>query len=99
MIDVAYTQVGQTLQLPTQAYLGISDSKVVDAQCGLETSAGTILAALAGVNMLSGAGMMAFENCQSFEKLVDDAGIASMAKLLRRGIQIRDDPIALDLIR
>ncbi len=99
MIDVAYAQVGQALQLPTQAYLGMSDAKVVDAQCGLETSAGTILATLAGVNMVSGAGMMAFENCQSFEKLVIDADIAGMAKHLSRGIQIRDDPIALDLIR
>ena len=77
----------------------MSDSKVVDAQCGLETSAGTILASLAGVNMVSGAGMMAFENCQSFEKLVIDAEIAGMAKHLSRGIQIHDDPIALDLIR
>jgi trimethylamine--corrinoid protein Co-methyltransferase len=99
MIDVAYAQVGQALQLPTQAYLGMSDAKVVDAQCGLETSAGIILAALAGVNMISGAGMLAFENCQSFEKLVIDADIAGMAKQLSRGIQIRDDPIALDLIR
>jgi len=99
MIDVAYTQVGQALQLPTQAYLGMSDAKVVDAQCGLETSAGTILAALSGVNMVSGAGMMAFENCQSFEKLVIDADIIGMAKHLSRGIQIRDNPIALDLIR
>jgi trimethylamine--corrinoid protein Co-methyltransferase len=99
MIDIAYTQVGRALQLPTQAYLGISDAKVVDAQCGLETSAGTILAALAGVNMVSGAGMMAFENCQSFEKLVIDADIAGMAKQLSRGIQIRDEPIGLDLIR
>jgi trimethylamine--corrinoid protein Co-methyltransferase len=43
--------------------------------------------------------MLAFENCQSFEKLVIDADIAGMAKQLSRGIQIRDDPIALDLIR
>ncbi|MCJ7715470.1 MAG: trimethylamine methyltransferase family protein, partial [Anaerolineales bacterium] len=97
--DVAYTQIGRSLELPTQAYLGMSDAKIVDAQCGLESSAGNILAALAGVNMVSGAGMMAFENCQSFEKLVIDADVAGMAKHLSRGIQIHDDPIALDLIR
>ena len=99
MIDIAYSQIGQALQLPTQAYLGMSDAKVVDAQCGLETSAGIILAVLSGVNMVSGAGMMAFENCQSFEKLVIDSDIIGMAKHLSRGIQIRDNPIALDLIR
>jgi trimethylamine--corrinoid protein Co-methyltransferase len=99
MIDIAYTQVGKWLKVPTHAYLGMSDAKVVDAQCGLESSGGTFFAALAGVNMVSGAGMMAFENCQSFEKLVLDAEVIGMAKHLLRGIRLRDDPIAVDLIR
>lgn len=99
MIDCAYAQVGKTLGLPTHAYLGMSDAKVVDAQAGLESSGGVIMAALAGVNMVSGAGMMDFESCQSFEKLVIDAEIIGMARRLIRGIEIRDDPIALTLIR
>jgi trimethylamine--corrinoid protein Co-methyltransferase len=99
MIDAAYTQIGKALELPTHAYLGLSDAKVVDAQCGLESSGGAILAALAGVNMVSGAGMLAFENCQSFEKLVLDAEIIGMAKRLIRGIELRDDPLATSLIQ
>jgi trimethylamine--corrinoid protein Co-methyltransferase len=99
IIDCAYVQVGKTLGLPTHAYLGMSDSKIVDAQAGLESAGGAILAALAGVNMVSGAGMLDFESCQSFEKLVVDAEIIGMARRLIRGIEVRDDPIALDLIR
>jgi trimethylamine--corrinoid protein Co-methyltransferase len=99
MIDCAYTQVGKALDLPTHAYLGMSDAKVVDAQCGLESASGAILAALAGVNMVSGAGMMDFESCQSYEKLVIDAEIIGMAKRLIAGIEARDDPIALTLMR
>ena len=99
MIDCAYSQVGKALGMPTHAYLGMSDAKVVDAQCGLESSGGALMAALAGVNMVSGAGMMAFENCQSFEKLVIDAEIIGMAKHIIGGIEVRDDPIGLDLIR
>jgi len=99
MIDCAYTQVGKALNMPTHAYLGMTDAKVVDAQCGLESSGGAMLAALAGVNMVSGAGMMDFESCQSFEKLVIDAEIIGMAKRLIAGVEARDDPIALDLIR
>ncbi len=99
MIDAAYTQVGKTLGMPTHAYLGMTDSKVVDAQSGLETSGGMLMAALAGVNMISGAGMMSFENCQSYEKLVIDAEIIGMAKRLIAGIEIREDPIALPLLR
>ncbi len=99
MIDSAYTQVGKALGMPTHAYLGMSDAKIVDAQCGLESSGGTILAALAGVNMVSGAGMMDFESCQSYEKLVIDAEIIGMAKRLIEGVVARDEPIALGLMR
>lgn len=99
LIDTAYVQVGKSLGLPTHAYLGMSDAKIVDAQAGLESSGGAILAALAGVNMVSGAGMMDFESCQSLEKLVIDAEIIGMAKRLIQGVEKRDDPIALSLIR
>ena len=49
--------------------------------------------------MVSGAGMMDFESCQSLEKLVIDAEIIGMAKRLLAGIERRDDPIALTLMR
>lgn len=99
LIDCAYTEVGKALNMPTHAYLGMSDAKIVDVQCGAESAGGALLAALAGVNMVSGAGMMDFESCQSFEKLVIDAEIIGMAKRLLMGIQPRDEPVALDLMR
>lgn len=99
MIDCAYAQVGKSLGFPTHAYLGMTDAKVVDAQAGLEAAGGTLIAALAGINMVSGAGMMDFESCQSYEKLVIDAEIIGMAKRLIAGIDPREDPIALSLIR
>jgi trimethylamine--corrinoid protein Co-methyltransferase len=99
MIDACYTEVGQALGLPTHAYLGMSDAKVVDAQCGLESAGSTLVAALAGANMVTGAGMIDFENCHSFEKLVIDAEIIGMAKRLIAGVEVRDQPIALDLMR
>ncbi len=99
MIDCGYSEIGKRLGLPTHAYLGMSDAKIVDAQAGLESAGGVILAALAGVNMVSGAGMMDFESCQSPEKLVIDAEIIGMAKRMLAGIEARDEPIALPLMR
>ena len=99
LIDAAYAQVGKALGLPTHAYLGMTDAKVVDAQCGLESMGGTLVAALAGINMVSGAGMMDFESCQSLEKLVIDAEVIGMAKRFVAGIDVRDEPIALDIMR
>jgi trimethylamine--corrinoid protein Co-methyltransferase len=99
MIDCAYAEVGKHLGLPTHAYLGMSDSKVVDAQCGLESSSGALLGALTGINMISGPGMLDFESCFSLEKLVIDAEIAGMAKRLVAGMAEREIPLGLDVIR
>lgn len=97
MIDSAYAQIGKYLNLPTHAYMGLSDSKVNDAQAGFETGIGAIVAALSGVNVVSGPGMMNFESCQSLEKLVIDNEICGMAYRLIDGISQRDEPIAKKL--
>lgn len=97
MIDCAYAQVGKRLDLPTHAYLGMSDAKVLDLQCGMESAASTLVAALSGINMISGAGMLDFETCQSLEKLVCDAEMIGMAKRLVQGVEARESPIALSL--
>lgn len=99
MIDSAYAQVGKHLGLPTHAYMGLSDSKCVDMQAGLESGMGVLMAALAGINVVSGAGMMDFENCQSLEKLVIDNEICGMALRLIKGIAQRDEIIAKDLLK
>jgi trimethylamine--corrinoid protein Co-methyltransferase len=99
MIDCSYAEVGKHLGLPTHAYLGMSDSKIVDAQCGLESSGGAILGALTGINMISGPGMLDFESCFNLEKLVIDAEIAGMAKRLVTGMVERETPLGLDIIR
>jgi trimethylamine--corrinoid protein Co-methyltransferase len=94
MIDAAYAQVGKSLNLPTHTYLGASDAKVVDAQAGLESGVTAILGALAGINMISGAGMLDFLACQSAEKLVVDAEAIGMAKRLAAGIQVQTETLA-----
>jgi trimethylamine--corrinoid protein Co-methyltransferase len=94
MIDAAYAQVGKSLDLPTHCYLGASDAKVIDAQAGLESGVTAIIGALAGVNMISGAGMLDFLACQSPEKLVVDAEAVAMAKRLLAGVEVRTETLA-----
>jgi trimethylamine--corrinoid protein Co-methyltransferase len=53
MLNCAHVQIGKELKLPTHSYLGMSDAKIVDAQCGLESSS-AIMVALAGANGRSG---------------------------------------------
>ena len=97
MLDMGASQIGKSLGLPTHAYIGLSDAKCVDAQAGLETGMGVVLAALAGINVVSGGGMMDYENCISLEKLIIDHEIVRMAYRLIDGITPRDEPMAREL--
>lgn len=89
MIAAAYVQVGQHLGLPTHAYMGLSDAKLLDYQAGMETALGAMLAALAGVNLVSGAGLLDYLLTQSLEKLLLDHEVCGMALRLAEGIEKR----------
>ncbi|MBN1146459.1 MAG: trimethylamine methyltransferase family protein [Anaerolineales bacterium] len=97
MLDVSYAQVGKSLGLPTHTYLGASDAKLVDAQAGLESGVTAMIGALAGVNMISGAGMLDFLACFSVEKLVIDAEAIAMAQRMLRGVQVHTETLALEM--
>jgi trimethylamine--corrinoid protein Co-methyltransferase len=97
MIDAAYAQVGKNFGFPTHAYMGASDAKIVDAQAGMESSTTAMIGALAGINMISGAGMLDFLACMSLEKLVIDAEAIGMAKRMLDGLQVRTDPLAANM--
>lgn len=97
MIDSSYAQVGKSLNLPTHTYLCGSDSKVVDAQAGLESGMTALIGALAGINMISGAGMLDFLACQSPEKLVIDAEAIAMTRRMLEGMKVQTDTLATAL--
>lgn len=97
IIDSAYSQIGKHLNLPTHAYMGLSDAKKIDSQAGFESGIGAVLACLAGINVVSGPGMLNFESCQSIEKLAIDNEICGMAYRIAEGISQRDEPLAAHL--
>ncbi len=103
LIDCGTAEIGKWLGLPTQAYMGLSDAKLLDAQAGLETANGATLAALAGINSVSGPGMLDFESSFSLEKLVLDNEICGLALRAARGIEPREDfpsvPLFQELLR
>jgi trimethylamine---corrinoid protein Co-methyltransferase len=98
-----YTQVAKYLKLPCQAYMGLSDSKFNDPQAGFESGTGAFLAALAGVNSVSGPGMLDYVNCFSLEKLAFDDEVVAHAMRFVRPVEVRDDlptqPLIDELVR
>jgi len=94
MLNMACAEVGKHLGLPTHGYLVATDSKLVDAQAGAESARSAMLGALAGINMISGAGMLESLACFSVEKLVIDAESIASAERLARGIEVPAETLA-----
>jgi len=99
MLGCGHVQIGRHLNLPTGTALGITDTKIADAQAGLEAAVGTLLAMLSRANFIMGPGMIDFESGQCFEKLIIDSEIIAMLRRLLKGIQKRECPIAINLFR
>ncbi len=97
MMGMACCEVGKYFGLATRTYIGCSDAKRPDSQAALETGIGTVLAVLAGINIITNAGQLNFETVLSLEKLVIDNEIYGMARRLAQGITPRGEPLAEEL--
>ncbi len=100
MMSCATAQVAKTLGLPTHGYLGLSDTKTPDMQAGWETGMSALLGALAGVNMMSGAGLLDSAGAFSIEKMIADAEVIAMARKTVEGIaRVEQGTFALEMLQ
>ena len=97
-LNVAYVAVAKSLELPTQTYMALSDGKFLDAQAGGETFSSALLAALAGVNSVSGPGMLDFVLTFSLPKLVFDNEVCGQALHFVREMKPLDDLPTAELV-
>jgi trimethylamine--corrinoid protein Co-methyltransferase len=98
-LDVAYAAVAGSLGLPTQAYMALSEAKMMDAQAGAETFGSALLAALAGINSVSGPGMLDYLLVFSLEKLIFDDDMCGQALHFVREMKSLEDIPTVDLVR
>ena len=100
LLNTASAQMAQFYKLPYYATAGMSDSKVVDAQCGYESALTLLLCALGGANYIhDAAGLMDFALSVSLEKYVTDNEILGMVMRAVEGIKVDEDTLAFDLIK
>jgi trimethylamine--corrinoid protein Co-methyltransferase len=97
-LNVGYVAIAKSLGLPTQAYMALSDGKFLDAQAGAETMTSALLAALAGVNSVSGPGMLDFVLTFSLPKLVFDNEVCGQCLHFVRELRVVEDLPATDLV-
>jgi len=97
-LNVGYVAIAKSLGLPTQAYMALSDGKSLDAQGGGETFSSALLAALAGVNSVSGPGMLDFVLTFSLPKLVFDNEVCGQCLHFVRDLEPMGDLPTRDLV-
>ncbi|MGQ4912641.1 MAG: trimethylamine methyltransferase family protein [Candidatus Thorarchaeota archaeon] len=98
LVASANAEMGRFYDLPTQAYLGTTDSHLNDMQAGIEAGVGLAIGGLSGINVISGPGMLGSLNCQSLEKLVIDNEICGAVYKLIEGINGNDMDEVTELI-
>lgn len=98
MLHMAFAQMARFYNVPCGGYIGLSNSKLNDAQSGYETAMSTAAGVLAGADMLNMGGLLDALKVFDFAKAVIDDEIAQMLKRLKHGITFNEEELALPVI-
>jgi len=79
------------LKVPSFGFGGGTDSKISDAQLGLESAMSLLTAGLAGTNMIYGAGQMETGKIGSPYLVVMGSEIMGMTRRIMRGVEMDED--------
>ena len=98
ILHMAFAQIAHYYNVPCGGYVGLSNSKINDAQSGYETGMSSVAGVLAGADMLNMAGLLDALKVFDFAKAVIDDEVAQMLKRVKRGITFNEEELALDAI-
>jgi trimethylamine--corrinoid protein Co-methyltransferase len=85
--------------VPSGGYIGLTNSKINDAQSGYETGLSTMAGLLAGMDMMNMGGLVEALKTFDFAKAVIDDEIAQMLKRMKRGLEFSEENLAVDVIK
>jgi trimethylamine---corrinoid protein Co-methyltransferase len=98
MLHMACAQMARFYDVPSGGYIGLSNSKINDAQSGYETAASVIAGYLGGVDIFNMGGLLDALMAFDFAKAIIDNEIALMMKRIKRGFEFSEENFALDQI-
>lgn len=99
MLHMAFAQMSRFYNVPCGGYIGLTNSKVNDAQAGYETGMSAMGGLVSGMDMFNIGGLIDALKTFDFAKAVIDDEIAQMMKRAKRGITFSDDELAVNLIK
>jgi trimethylamine--corrinoid protein Co-methyltransferase len=98
MLHMAFAQMAHFYNVPCGGYIGLTNSKINDAQSGYETGMSTVEGLLAGADLFNLGGLLDALKVFDFGKAVIDDEIALMLKRVYRGLEFDEKELALDII-
>ncbi len=98
MLHMAFAQMARFYNVPSGGYIGLTNSKINDAQSGYETGMSAVAGLLGGADMFNMGGLLDALKAFDFAKAVIDDEIFQMLKRMKRGITFNEDELALDVI-
>jgi trimethylamine--corrinoid protein Co-methyltransferase len=99
MLHMAHAQMAHFYNVPYGGYIGLTNSKINDAQSGYETGLSTMAGLLAGMDMMNMGGLVEALKTFDFAKAVIDDEIAQMLKRVKRGLEFSEENLAVDVIK
>ena len=99
MLHMAFAQIAHFYNVPCGGYIGLTNSKVNDAQAGYETGMSAMGGTLSGMDMFNIGGLIDALKTFDFAKAVIDDEVAQMMKRVKRGVKFSEDELAVNLIK
>jgi len=99
LLGIAMAQLPLSYGLPVLFNAGLTDSKRVDVQAGLEKGMTLLSGALAGIETFAHMGICGADQGASLEQLIIDDATAAYVKRVLKGIAVTPKTLALDAIR
>jgi trimethylamine--corrinoid protein Co-methyltransferase len=94
LCTAGYACMARYYGIPSQVWILQTSSKAVDYQAGFETAMGALTAALSGIDLILGAGLMDDFLGVSNEKLAMDCQFLEYIKAIAGGIQVDENTLA-----
>lgn len=99
LMAVAMVQMGRFYGFPVYINVGLTDSKDLDAQAGIEKAGTMVLGALAGADTFGHAGICGTDHGAGLAWLAVDDALMGYVKRIVRGFQVNPETLAADLVK
>ena len=99
LMSVAMTQLGRYYELPVYINVGLTDSKVLDAQAGMEAAATLICGALAGADIFGHLGICGVDQGASLVTLMMQHELIGYLERVLQGIEVSDEKLGIEVLQ